>query len=154
LNASVTGIPIKIVTIGASYEPTATTTIKYSGVQVYSVDELDAQSVLENLGTKCKTLLRKEIRAGAQVYVLAGAVKGASSISVEVKKDNDHTATASIKIGSLSPGFTVGGKSDSDVMLNGKDYTSKPYNLTCSNENVSRCKTHKNKTEFRSETQP
>ena len=120
LNANVTGIPIKIVTVGASYGPTATTTIKYSGVQVYSVDELDAQNVLKNLGTNCKALLQKEIRAGAQVYVLAGAVK-ASSISIEVKKNNDQSATASIKIGNLAPGFTLGGKSDSDVTLSGKD---------------------------------
>jgi hypothetical protein len=120
LNASVTGIPIKIVTIGASYEPTATSTIKYSGVQVYSVDELDAQNVLKNLGTSCKALLQREIKAGAQVYVLAGAVK-ASSINIEVKKNNDPSATASIKVGSLTPGFTLGGKSDSDVTLTGKD---------------------------------
>lgn len=120
LNASVTGIPIKIVTVGGSFEPTATTTIKYSGVQVYSVDELDAQSVLQNLGTNCKALLKKEIKVGSQVYVLAGAVK-ASSINIEVKKNNDPNATASIKIGSLSPGFALGGKSDSDVTLNGSN---------------------------------
>ncbi len=120
LNASVTGIPIKIVTIGASFEPTATTTIKYSGVQVYSVDELDAQTVLKNLGTNCKALLRKEIMAGGQVYVLAGAVR-ASSINIDVKKNNDQSANASLQIGCLSPGFSLGGKSDSDVTLNGSN---------------------------------
>lgn len=120
LNASVTGIPIKIVTLGASYEKTATTTVKYSGVQVYSVDELDAQNVLKNLGTDCKALLKKEIKTGAQVYVLAGAVK-ASSISIEVKKNSDPSATASVTIGNLAPGFTLGGKSDSDVTLNGSN---------------------------------
>ena len=120
LNASVTGIPIKIVTLGASYEKTATTTVKYSGVQVYSVDELDAQNVLKNLGTDCKALLKKEIKTGAQVYVLAGAVK-ASSISIEVKKNSDPSATASVTIGNLAPGFTLGGKSDSDVTVNGSN---------------------------------
>jgi hypothetical protein len=120
LNASVTGIPIKIVTIGGLVEPTATTTIKYSGVQVYSIDELDAQNVLNNLGSNCKSLLRKEINAGSQVFVLAGAVK-ASSISVEVKKNNEGNATASVKVGNLSPGFAVGGKSDSDVTLTGSN---------------------------------
>jgi hypothetical protein len=120
LNASVTGIPIKIVTIGGSVEPTATTTIKYSGVQVYSVDELDAQTVLKSLGGNCKALLRKELNAGSQVFVLAGAVK-ASSISVEVKKNNEGSATANVKVGNLSPGFTVGGKSDSEVILTGSN---------------------------------
>jgi hypothetical protein len=120
LNASVTGIPVKIVTIGASYEPTATTTIKYSGVQVYSVDELDSENVLKNLGSNCKAPLRQEIKAGVKLFVLAGAVK-ASTINVEVKKNNDPSATASIKVGTVSPGFSLGGKSDSDVILTGSN---------------------------------
>jgi len=120
LNASVTGIPIKIVTVGASVGPTATATVKYSGVQVFSVDELDAQNVLSNLGGKCKALLQKEIKSGAKVFVLAGAVK-ASSINVEVKKNNDANATVAIKIGSLSPGFALGGQTDSDVAFTGSN---------------------------------
>jgi len=120
LNVSVTGIPIKIVTVGASVGPTATATIKYRGVQVFSVDELDAQNILSNLGSKCKDLLQKEIKSAAKVFVLAGAVK-ASSINVEVKKNNDANATAAIKIGNLSPGFALGGQSDSDVAFTGSN---------------------------------
>jgi hypothetical protein len=76
--------------------------------------------VLNNLRSNCKSLLRKEINAGSQVFVLAGAVK-ASSISVAVKKNNEENATASVNIGNFSPGFAVGGKSDSDVTLTGSN---------------------------------
>ncbi len=130
LNASVTGIPIKIVTVGATYAPTATTTIKYTGVQTYSADAVDVPTVLNNLGKACKDLIKAQVASGAEVFLLQGAVK-ASSINVEVKKNNDPSVTASIKIGSVSPGFTLGGKSNSDVTLSGSNLFFKvtPYDV-------------------------
>ena len=115
VNASVTGIPIHIVDVGASFNPTATTTIKYSGVQIYSVDDADLKTVWQNLGDACKGYFKT---SGA--FLVGGAVK-AQSLDVEVKKNNDPSATAALKVGAVSPGFTLGGQSDSDVTLSGSN---------------------------------
>jgi hypothetical protein len=115
LNASITGIPIKIVTVGANIGPTATTSVNYSGVQIYSVDDADLQTVWHGLGDDCKKLIKKY-----SGFLVAGAVK-ASTMNIEVKKNNDPNVTAGLKVGSISPGFAIGGQSDSDVSLSGRN---------------------------------
>lgn len=115
LNASVTGIPIHFITIGATYEPTATTTINYSGVMQYSVKDADTQTVWQKISDNCKKLIKKY-----SGFAVTQAIK-ASSISVEVTKSNDPNVTAGLKVGNMSPGFNLGSKSDSDVTLSGKD---------------------------------
>jgi hypothetical protein len=115
VKASVTGVPIHFITVGATYEPTATTIINYSGVKQYSVDDADIQTVWQKISDSCKKLIKKY-----SGFAVAQAVK-ASSINVEVTKSNDPNATAGLKVGNLSPGFEVGTNSDSDVTLSGKD---------------------------------
>ena len=115
INASITGIPVSIATVGANVGPTATTNIKYSGVQLYSVDNGDLQTVWQSLGDKCKQYLKTH-----SGFIVAGAAR-ASSINIEVKKNDDPNVTAGLRIGPTSPGFAFGGKSDSDVTLSGSN---------------------------------
>jgi hypothetical protein len=115
VNASVTGVPIHFITVGATYAPTATTTVNYSGVKQYVVDDTDMQTVWQKLSDNCRKLIKKY-----SGFAVAQAVK-ASSINVEVAKTNDPNVTAGLKIGNVSPGFEVGSNSESDVTLNGKE---------------------------------
>ncbi|MDQ0509493.1 hypothetical protein [Ancylobacter amanitiformis] len=111
--ASLTGLDLKVAQVGGQYESANSAKLSTGQLKVYSADDTVASDVLKAIGSGCRDLIAKHLKAGRAVFIAGQAIQ-AKEFKVAFVKGKK----GSITVKCLLPLFCPSGSLSGDRQFN------------------------------------